>query len=107
LLTQPDFDVASFNQVIAEVALPTIDPGSEPYVLISTRPSFPGGLAVEYKGDIEARAVLRNSGTPTTVRYVLQFYLTTPPQPPGSPGPDPAPPGSQVMITYSVVYVRY
>ncbi len=129
LLTQPEFNVAGFNQIIAEADLTqnvTIDPATfEPIVLVTVRPSQPpadgsGNDPVEYAGDISWEVVTTNvppqplgggTSSPRDIDYTLQFRLETQPQPPqsdGSPAPgDLAPAGSQVTVNYRVVFVKY
>ena len=125
VLTQPEFNVAGFNQVIAEVLLPEMDAQSAPFVLVSVRPTAPppdalGFSPVEYSGKIGYRIILDSTApqdpggggtvTPRRVRHALQFHLETqplPPQPDGSPAPgDTAPAGSQIVANYQVVFLR-
>ena len=110
-LTQPDFDIASFNQVIAEITLhnPVSSPDAEtfePFVLVSAHP-VPLGLAgPEYNGDVSWKLLVRNQqvGLTRQVQYVLQFFLETQPQQQG--GNDPAPAGSRVKMRYRVLFLR-
>jgi hypothetical protein len=116
LLTQPEFDVAAFNQVIAEVELAKAVPlSAHPFVLVSVRPTDLAGGGKEYQGDISWKLVLRSipplGGAARNFGYVLQFFLETQPQPPqpnGEPAPgDPAPAGSKVNLEFQALFARF
>jgi hypothetical protein len=120
VLTQPEFNVAGFNQVIAEAALTSggLDPDAQPFVLVSVRTSEPPGPIPppEYEGNITWELVLKNTppdggGSPRQIDYGLRFRLETTPLPPlpsGDPAPgDPAPAGSQVTVHYEAIFLDY
>jgi len=123
VLTQPEFIVAGFNQVIEEVNLNLDFPVNgtstdtfDPVVLVSMRTGAPVGLiGTEYRGVVSWKHVVYNyppiASTPRGIEHRLQFFLETQPQPPqpnGDPAPgDTAPAGSQVEVNYRAVFVRY
>ncbi len=120
-LTQPEFNVAGFNQIIASVNLGSVSgPAAatfEPIILVSVKPrnapaDAAGFFPVPYNGDISHEVVTTYStpGGVPTINYNLWFRLETQPLPPQSDGSpaigDLAPAGSQVVVDYKAVFAK-